>query len=304
MAGFDFSKIKKALSSYGISVFLVVSISFIIVYASKTAGDKNYASFNREFGNLGDSRNLDEKLAEINERLSKNPRDMQALFESGIVKYHMGYSRYIDAISDLEMARENGYTDVRTFYYLALMYQAVGLYDFAELEYARYINNRPDDLEARLMLARIHYLKGDYAGAAKEYSGLNARYPKNGVIMENMALSEWKSGKDYTVTLENMRKIKGEAACRADFVMGKIRFEEKLYYDSITALENLLSGKCAYPSIDKAEIYETLAHSYLGVKNDAGAMLSLRELLKLKPDSDEARLQLAKLEKKKKSSKK
>lgn len=241
---------------------------------------------------------LDQKLAKLEERIKTDPNDIQALFEAGFFKYQKGPQNYIDAISDLETARTRGFADIRIFYYLGRMYQAVGLYDFALEEYQRFLNNRPDDLEVGLLTAKLLFSSGKYQLAAKAYEELGVRHPKNISVLENLALSRWKNGQDPKPALDIMSRLGAEAVFRAGYVSGRIDYDNKDYSAAAQKFELAAADLPKYPEFsDRAVLYQMLSDSYIKLKSDTQAIAALNELLKVSPANAEARSLLARLTK-------
>ena len=117
-----------ALPAVFIAIFIVAA-----VYVSSTLDLYPYSGrFPRAKAEFLKPGRLDRKLSTLEKKIKNNPDDIRAFFESGLLKFQKGPERYIDAISDLETARSGGLADIRLFYYLGQMYQAVGLYDFED----------------------------------------------------------------------------------------------------------------------------------------------------------------------------
>lgn len=251
-----------------------------------------YAAFS---GHSADGDALDERLARVEARIAEDPTDIKALYESGQLKFLKGPAAYADAAADLERAREGGLTEPKLFYYLGAVYQGLGLYDFAEDEFRRYLNNRPGDLETRLSLAKISYLKGDFAEAESMYAELAAERPADPLVLENQALSAWKNKGAWAEPVAALRALGGEAAVRADHIEGIISHDAG---DHARAAELLARAAEAPPAgADQAEIWRRLAGSRRHIGDDEGAMSALRELLRIEPGDREASSLLTRLEK-------
>lgn len=250
-----------------------------------------YAAFS---GHAADDQALEKRLARVEARIAEDPSDIKALYESGRLKFLQGPAAYADAASDFERAREGGLTEPRLFYYLGAVYQGLGLYDFAEDEYRRYLNNEPGDTETRLSLAKIAYLKGDYAAAVSMYDELAAERPRDPLVLENQALAAWKNESAWAEPLAALRGLGEKAGARADLVEGLISHGSG---DHARAAE-LLARAAASPAAgaDLADIWRKLADSRRRLKDDEGAMAALRELLRLEPGDREASAALARLE--------
>ena len=283
----------RGLSGYGVPAGLVAVFIGIIGYAGLYFG--LFPGTSTEF--LGPGQ-LDRKLSNLEERIKTNPDDIRAFFEAGVLKFHKGPECYIDAISDLETARSGGVADIRIFYYLGQMYQAVGLYDFALEEYRRFLNNRPDDLEIRMLAAKLLFSSGKYPLAVKEYERLSTGHPKNIIVLENLALSRWKNGQDPKSALDTLGGLGDEGAFRAECVSGSIDYENKDYAAAASKLERAAADSLKYPGFsDRAGLYRMLSDSYIKLKSEAPAIAALNELLKISPANDEVRSLLARLTK-------
>lgn len=238
---------KRRRAAYGMPAALFAVLICLILYAVLS-------------GNFfPHSDRIDRRLSGLGQRIKNDPNDIQAYFESGLLKFEKGPSRYIDAISDLETARSRGLADIRVFYYLGRMYQAVGLYDFSLEEYRRYLNNRPDDLEVRMLSAKLLFSSGKYALAVKEYEDLSGKHPKNAAVLENLALSRWKNGQDPGPELERMNGMGGEASFRAGYISGLIDYENKNYGSASRKLERAAADMVKYPRFqDRAALRKML----------------------------------------------
>lgn|GEM_PF-1177508 len=239
---------------------------------------------------------LDRRLAALEERVKSDPNDIQAYFESGLLKFQKGPAGYIDAISDLETARSRGMADVRIFYYLGRMYQAVGLYDFALDEYRRFLNNRPDDFEVRMLTAKLFYSAGKYPQAVREYEALNVERDGDPLILENLALARWKNKQDPGPVLDSLLELGGEAAFRAGYVSGRMAYESKNYAAAVPPLEKAAASAPEFPAFsDLALVYRMLGDACMKTRNETGAIAALNGLLRLEPGDAEARSQLSRL---------
>ena len=290
--------LRKILSGYGVPIALFAVFISIIIYAvSFRDSNPVFTSFPRAQTEFMEEHQLDRKLSGLEARLKNNPNDIQALFESGLLKFQKGPASYVDAISDLETARSRGMSDVRVFYYLGHMYQAVGLYDFSLQEYERFLNNRPDDFEVRMLMAKLLFSAGKYPQAVREYDNLNGRYPKNMLVLENLALSRFKNGQEWRSLLDVLCGMGPEAAFRADYVQARIDYENKNYASAVPLLNRTVVNIKNSELPDRVEIYRMLSDSYIKLKSDSGAIAALNELLKINPANDEARSLLARLTK-------
>ncbi len=289
--------VRKLLHSYGASLgmFLLLMLAALYVFTGRPSGAPDFPRSPSEFMQAAKA---ERRLGELSERLAAEPDDMKALAEAGRLKYQLGPDHYVEAIADLERARSLGLADARTFYYLGNMYQAVGLYDFAAQEYRKFLNNYPDDAEARMLLAKLSYGAGDYAGAVREYETLAKASPSDPVLLENLALSRWKNKQDYSAALSGMRALGPQGAFLADYAEGRIKYDQKDYPGAAQLLGRAAAaadGAGAFA--DEANLFWTAADSAYRNKDAEAAYGLVQRLLKVSPDHAEGRSLLARLEK-------
>lgn len=292
----------KLLHSYGAPLGMFLFFMLAALYVFMGRANRAAPDFPRTSSQFIQAAKAERRLAELQPVLAANPDDMQALAESGRLKYQLGQPRYIEAIADLERARSLGLADARTFYYLGCMYQAVGLYDFAAQEYRKFLNNFPKDAEARMLLAKLSYVAGDYAGAVREYELLLKDGNTDPVLLENLALARWKNGLDYSKTLSDLRAQGPAGVFLADYAEGRINYEGKEYAKASVFLNKAaaVTGTAAEFS-DRAGLLWLAGDAAYKNKDAEGAYTYLQELLKLNPVHEEGRVLLAKLEKARKA---
>lgn len=292
----------KILHSYGAPLGMFLFFMLAALYVFMGRANRAAPDFPRTSSQFIQGGKAERRLAELQPLLAVNPDDMQALAESGRLKYQLGQARYIEAIADLERARSLGLADARTFYYLGSMYQAVGLYDFAAREYRKFLNNFPKDAEARMLLAKLCYAAGDFAGAVREYELLLKDGKTDPVLLENLALARWKNNLDYSKTLSDLRALGPAGSFLADYAEGRIYYEGKDYVKALDFLRRAaaVEGPAA-GFADRAGLLWLAGDSAYKNKDAAGAGGYLQELLKLKPAHEEGRSLLAKLEKARKA---
>ena len=208
---------------------------------------------------------LNAALAAAQERLKANPQDIAALVEAGTLHFEQGKEHYVDAINELEEARELGALDPRIFYCLGIMYQEVGLYSFALDEYRRFLRHYPDDKEIRLLSAKLLYKQGSYREAVADYERLKFRHPGDSLIEENFGLSLW-GAKEVDRAIESFNLLRGmgpEQARRAEFYLGQIFYDRG---DAAASLEHLLKAEgrpaSAIPGIEIDRLQAALAAAY------------------------------------------
>lgn len=282
------------LPVYAVPASLALAIGLGALYFSGSRGAG--ASFPREPGQFMATRKAERRLSELSNRLAANPSDLQALAEAGRLKFGLGPERYVEAIADLEKARDLGLSDVASFYYLGVMYQAEGLYEFARREYERFLNNRPGDDEARMLLAKICYSSGDFPCAVREFEALLGKRPDDAVLLENLALSRWKNGQDHAPAVRRLRELGGAGAFLADQTEGAVAFENKDYPGAAALLRRAVEGAPSDYEGRPALLWQAADASFRSKDNPA-ARQALQELLGLQPAHEEGKALLAKVEK-------
>lgn len=277
-------------------MFLLFVLAALYVFTGRGRGP--VPEFPRSPSEFMQSARAERRLAELRKLLEDDPEDMNALAESGRLKYQLGQPRYIEAIADLERARKLGLADARSFYYLGSMYQAVGLYDFAAQEYRRFLNNFPGDTEARMLLAKLCYAAGDYPGAVREFEKLAAGGSGDPVLLENLLLARWKNGQDHSQAAAELRARGAAGAFLADYAEGRIRYELKDYAGAQALLKNAVAAASASGTfVDRAAMLWLAGDSAYRNKDADAAAFYLRELMKAAPGHEEGRSLLAKIDK-------
>ena len=290
--------LKKLIHSYGAPLGMLL----FIVLAALYIGVAGRGAASRDFPRLGapppSQADSEKRLGELRKRLEEEPNDIRALDESGRLKFRLGPERYVDAIADLENARSLGLADPRSFYYLGVMYQAVGLYEFAAQEYRRFLNNYPGDTEVRMLLAKLYFVSEDFPGAIREYEALRRDGVKDPVLSENLALALWKNGRDYAPVLAELRGAGGQGAFLADYAEGRMRYEEKDYAAALPLLASAAAAEAAYGAFaDRESLFWMAGDAASRAKDLAAAARYLGELLKVNAGHEEGKRLLARVEK-------
>ena len=292
-------------ASFGVplGLFLLLALAALYVFSGRTFNTSSV--FPRSQRDFMAGAKASRRIAELKAVIEADPDNMRALAESGKLKYQAGPASYVEAIADLERARSLGLAEVSSFYYLGQMYQSVGLYEFAQQEYRKFLNNEPNDAEVRMLLAKLCYSTGDFPCAQKEYERLLGARGGDPVLLENLAFARWKNGQDYQPQLEKLRAAGAQGGFLADFAEGRIAYERKDYpraYDSLkkAAAQAGSAGDFA----DRAQLYWLAGDSAARVKQAGDAYAWLQELLQLNPEHQEGKLLFAKVEKARKAAEK
>lgn len=236
---------------------------------------------------------LQSRLEAASEALKADPQDIARLVEYGVLRFQEGRSSYPDAVNALEDARNLGSLDPALFYHLGVMYQDLGLFQFAATEYQRYLRHDPKNREVRLLLAKLYYSDGKLPEAIQEYEELLERHPSEPAVLENLALTLWKSGQtDGAETL-----LKGllpdhlpssPVSRRARYYLGRMAFEAKSHR---LALEHYLAaapqvggeGASAEIGVPYFEIHAHVARNYEAMKLSQAALSAWERALATAP---------------------
>lgn len=290
--------LKKFLTTCGapLGLGILILLAALWLFTGRSGGPS--PEFPRDRKDFLPAEKAERRLAELAKLAAADPNDIRALDEAGRLKFQLGQPRYVEAIADLERARSLGLADARSFYYLGVMYQAVGLYDFSAQEYRKFLNNYPKDAEVRMLLAKLYYAAGDYAGAVREYEALRRDGSEDPVLLENLALALWKNKQDYAPALAELRGKGAQGAFLADFAEGRVRYELKEYNGAQQYLGRAADAAPAAGNFaDLASLYWLAGDSAYKNKDTEAAWRRLQELMKVSPAHEEGKALLAKLEK-------
>lgn len=271
---------------------------FISVAALYWSSRNNKDFFPRRQEDFPSSTRIDSALAAAETKLKENPQDIAALVELGVRHFQKGKESYIDAINELEEARDLGALDDRIFYCLGIMYQETGLHSFAVEEYRRFLRNRPGDAETRMLLAKLLYQQGKFLEAVSEYERLKFSRPKDPMIEENLGLSLW-GAKLTERAVESFNALKGygpDQAKNAELYLGEIDYERGQYQ---AALDHFLLSLPTEGSqglgIPPEKIYSSLALAYQKLNQPEEAKEAWTKTLSFAPKDLKAQAALKEL---------
>lgn len=252
---------------------------------------------------------LESAITAARQKLKDDPQDIRAMVDLGVLNFRKGKDSYLEAINLLEEARALGALDVRIFYCLGMMYQELGLYPFALSEYRRFLRNRPDDKEVRLLAAKLLYQQGQFLEAAGEYERIKFQDPEDLLVQENLGLSLWRAGNPEGAgqVFSGLLQAEGAPALRAGYYLGQIRLEKG---DAQGALEGLLKAAENRPEqlgLPEEEVYSALGAAYQKLGKGEEARQAWQRVLALAPKQPKASAALREINRKfpvKKASKK
>ena len=148
------------------------------------------------FPRLGSPAPSDESLASrlksAEAGLAKNPDDLKALVDKGVVYFQMGPDHYADSLNSLNAAWRSGAFDTRIFYYSGVLYENLSLFEESERQYERFLKHEPQDREIQLRLARLLFRMGRWKDSVVYYEKLLAHNPKDLTCLINLGFAHQK----------------------------------------------------------------------------------------------------------------
>jgi tetratricopeptide (TPR) repeat protein len=122
-----------------------------------------------------DARRYDEALSLLKEALAQDPKNVEALYYTGLVL--MAQQKTEQAVEVLEKARALAPRDLSILFLLGVAYFALERYDQAEGPLTEVLNDRPQTEGVGYYVGLIRYRKKDYQGALKAFRGETSKNP-------------------------------------------------------------------------------------------------------------------------------
>lgn len=159
---------------------------------------KTYRGFDAPSGPLSQNRmsarDAEGVIASAKAYLNSNPDDFNAWSQLAVAYYYKGPESYPDALNALDKARQLGSTSENLFYYAGVMFQSLGLPEYAYNELSKYLRHHPDDYETQVRLANILVGLKKYDDAYKLYQALVRGGTKDPTLMYNLAVVSKEKG--------------------------------------------------------------------------------------------------------------
>jgi tetratricopeptide (TPR) repeat protein len=233
---------------------------------------------------------LNAQISSAQDRLKANPQDISALVELGTLLFEKGKDSYVDAINDLEEARDLGALDPRVFYCLGIMYQEEGLYPFALTEYQRFLRHYPEDKEIRMLAAKLYYRMGMFSEAVGEYERLKFSNPSEALIEENLGLSLWgaKLMDRAAGSFGQLKTFGGDFDRRAEFYLGQIALEAGKFDEAAGHFVQVGIASGPLPGIPDERVYTGLGMAYQKLARWEEAKAAWEAVLKITPKDPKA----------------
>lgn len=237
---------------------------------------------------------LNTQISSAQDRLKVNPQDISALVELGTLLFEKGKDSYVDAISDLEEARDLGALDPRIFYCLGIMYQEEGLYPFALTEYQRFLRHYPEDKEIRLLAAKLYYRMGLFPEAVGEYERLKFTSPADPLVEENLGLSLWgaKLMERALGSFDQLKTYGGDFGRRAEFYKGQIALEAGKYQEAADHFAQVGVAASPLPGVPEERVYTGLGMALQKLSRWDEAKAAWEAVLKATPRDPKAQAAL------------
>jgi tetratricopeptide (TPR) repeat protein len=284
----------------------ILLVIFILVCVAIIFNITTFFSFSKKTffprGNQVDTlpqEKIDSEIAKLEEYLNLNPNDLHKTVDLGIYYFLKGPKFYDKSINILDNAWRMGALDERIFYYLGNMYEFLKLYNFAIMEYKKYLNNVKNDIETQIRLGNLYYLTSKLDDAIMMYEDILRKDKNNIIAMTNLATIFFEK-KDYTDAKEYLTKVKDVCKKKSivepknvNFYLGKIDFFEKNYVSAIKWFKEELN---LYPE-NSTEVKVFLTKTFFEMKDYPNTILYGKEVLKVNPDNKEIKILISKIPK-------
>ena len=136
----------------------------------------------------------DSTIVSAKSYLSSNPEDFNGWSQLAVAYYNKGPDFYADALNALDHARSLGATSESLFYYAGVMYESLGLPDYALNEFAKYLRHYPDDYETQVHLANLFAAQKKYEESYRLYQALSKSNPQDPTLWFNFGIVSKEKG--------------------------------------------------------------------------------------------------------------
>jgi len=185
-----------------------------------------------------DARRYDEALSLLNEALAQDPKNLEALYYSGLVL--MAQQKTEQAVDVLEKARALAPRDLSVLFLLGVAYFALERYDQAEIPLTTVLNERPQTEGVGYYVGLIRYRKKDYQGALKAFQAETSTNPSiqqlvkfySGLTLAILGLPDQAVKEvDAAIRLQTGSALTGPAERLRDTLAASREAERRLHVD-------------------------------------------------------------------------
>ena len=179
--------------------------------------------------------------------LTTHPGDYNSYVALAMAYYEKGPDHYVEGMNALEKARALGATSEHLFYYAGVMYDSLGLPDYAINEFSKYLRHYPSDYETMIRLANLQFRQKRYDDALTLYKEALRLWPNDATAWFNYAILNRDKG-NYAVALSSLDqviKIAGHLPAGGLFEQGEIY---RLQGDTEKALQYYQQELAAQPN--------------------------------------------------------
>ena len=185
-----------------------------------------------------DARRYDEALGLLKEALTQDPKNVEALYYSGLVL--MAQQKTEQAVEALEKARALAPRDVSIQFLLGVAYFALERYDQAEGPLTQVFGERPQTEGIGYYVGLIRYRKKDYQGALKAFRAETSKNPNiqqlvkfySGLTLAILGLPEQAAQEvDAAVRLQTGSALTGPAERIRDSLVSARQAERRFHAD-------------------------------------------------------------------------
>jgi tetratricopeptide (TPR) repeat protein len=222
----------------------------------------------------------DRQIEAAKSHLEGHPDDMNSYVALAMGYYQKGPDHYVEAMNALDKARDLGATSEHLFYYAGVMYDALGLPDYAVNELSKYLRHRPNDYETMIRLGNLYFRQKKVDEALAMYKEALHAWPQDATAWFNYAIINKEKG-NYPValtSLDQVKKIAGRLPEGGSFEEGEIY---RLSGDNARAFQSYQQELSIHPAFIAAlEASEAMIRAKGDLKQARNMQKRIRELKK------------------------
>ncbi|HAM39242.1 MAG TPA: hypothetical protein DCP53_07630 [Elusimicrobia bacterium] len=267
-------------------LFFILLIAFSIIFLVLLVSNQNKEVFIKNPTQYLPPEKLNKLIINTRSKIEKNPEDIISYIELGIAYYQKGIDSYTDAINYLRKAVKLGSMDIRTLFYLGIMYDELNLTEKAFNYYEKYLRNDPNDVYIRLRYGNLYFRLNRYESASEQYETIYAQEPKNQTAIINLALS-YKARNMHDKALETFDEAQKLRPVLNSEVLVKIA---ELYYLKNDFVNAELYYKRVLKDKEESVIALTgLCQTYLKMNRNKEAKKYIEQILTYDPNNEQVK---------------